>query len=92
MNNHDELMGMYTYKAKEFIIKWHVVPSVHLTDIVRSVMMHRDGVQTGGHFVTAICNNDLYEAVGRADSTCLQYIRLIVSAFLYAHINNVEHV
>jgi hypothetical protein len=92
MDNYDELRDAYTQKAKEIISNWHVEPELHLTDIVRSVMMHRDGVLTGGDFVRAVCNNDLYAAINRADTTCLRYLNIIVSAFLHARINTVQYV
>ena len=92
MDNYDEVTAAYTAKAKEHITSFYATPTVHLIDIVRSVMMHRDGIQTGGHFVTAVCNNDLREAVGRADATCRNHLDIIASAYLYAHVNTVHHV
>jgi hypothetical protein len=93
MDNYDELLAEYTRKAKEVITNWRVPLTVHLVDIVRSVMMHRDGVQTGGHFVRAVCSNDLFAAIERADATCREHLNIIVSAYLHARINNtVQHV
>lgn len=92
MDNYDELMAEYTNKAKEVITNWRATPTIHLVDIVRSVMMHRDGIQTGGDFVRAVCNNDLYASINRADSTCREHLNIIVSAFLHARINTVQYV
>lgn len=92
MDNYDEVLAAYTAKAKEFIINYRVAPTVHLIDIVRSVMMHRDGIQTGGHFVQAVCSNNLYGAIERADTMCRQHLNIIVAAYLYAHVNTVHHV
>ena len=92
MDNYSELFKAYTQRATDYADEWQVDPSIHLVDIIRSVMMHRDGVQLGGHFVTAVCNNDLRGAIDRADSTCRQYLNVIASAYLHAHINVEYHV
>lgn len=92
MDNYHELLAEYTKTANEVIRNWNVEPTLHLTDIVRSVMMHRDGVMTGGDFVKAVCNNDLYAAINRADTTCRQHLIIIVSAFLHARINTDQYV
>ena len=92
MDNYDELRDAYTQKAIEVIKNWHVEPSLHLTDIVRSVMMHRDNVLTGGDFVRAVCNNDLYAAINHGDTTCRQHLTIIVSACLHARINTEQYV
>ena len=52
--------------------------SNHLIDIATSVMLHRDDKRKGGHFVTAICNNDLQEAIGRADNEMINYLKVLV--------------
>jgi hypothetical protein len=92
MDNYNELLAEYNNKAIDVIENWGAVPTLHLTDIVRSVMMHRDGVLTGGDFVRAVCNNDLYAAINRADATCRQHLNIIVSAFLHARINTDQYV
>lgn len=92
MNNVDPIMKAYTKKAEEIINNWKVEPTVHLIDVVRSVMLHRDNVQPGGHFARAVCANDLFEAINRADATCRQYLNVIVSAHRYGHVNKMEYV
>jgi hypothetical protein len=42
-----------------------------------SIMMHRDGVMSGGGFVEAVCDNKLVEAVSRADMDNLRVIKLL---------------
>lgn len=93
MSNYSEIFQAYTQRAAEFADEWKINdPSIHLLDIIRSVMLHRDGVQTGGHFVTAVCNNDLHSAIGRADVTCREYLHIIVAAYMNAHVNIEQHV
>jgi hypothetical protein len=70
----------YEKAAKQHAASWNEVVSNHIIDIMISVMMHRDGVQTGGGFVTAVCNNDLVNAIGRADSECIKHLKLITLA------------
>ena len=62
--------------------------SDHVLMVIISVMMTRDKVQMGGHFVNAVCNNDLAEAVGRADSEIINHLKIIVTAYKHAHIKN----
>lgn len=50
--------------------------SIHIVNVMISVMMHRDGYQRGGSFVEAICDNKLDEACSRADDDCIKYLRL----------------
>lgn len=93
MINYSEIFQAYTQRAAEFADEWKINdPSIHLLDIIRSVMMHRDGIQIGGHFVTAVCDNDLRGALGRADSTCREHLNIIVSAYMNAHVNIEQHV
>ena len=92
MDNYDELITKYTNKAINIIENWNAFPTIHLVDIVRSVMMHRDNALDGGDFVQAVCANDLYAAINRADEECLKHLNIIVSAFLYGRINSEQHV
>lgn len=85
-------MQTYTQRASDFADEWKVDPTTHLVEIIRSVMMHRDGILTGGHFVQAVCKNDLRNTVDRADATCRQHLNIIVAAYLNAHVNIEEHV
>jgi len=50
----------------------------HIERIGASVMMTRDKVLSGGSFAQAVINNDLADAVGRADSTCINHLKFFV--------------
>jgi len=50
----------------------------HITNIAASVMMDRDNVIPGGGFVRAINENNLRDAVGRADAQCINYLKFFV--------------
>lgn len=67
----------YYKKARQFASQHQVTVSEHIIDVMASVMMTRDGFQMGGSFVTAVVNNKLYEAIGRADNDCLNNIKII---------------
>jgi hypothetical protein len=49
----------------------------HINDVMISIMYTRDKIQIGGSFVEAVCNNNLHDAISRADKTCTEYIRLL---------------
>lgn len=67
--------------------KRHLVESPHIINIIMSVMCTRDGVgYPGGSFVQAVVDNDLLNAVARADSECIKNIRVIVSANQFCHV------
>ena len=76
---------MYLHEATQYAHKWNVNDD-HVIRIIKSVMFHRDGILNGGSFVEAVVNNNLYEAVSRADSTCLKYLNVIVSAKMFCHV------
>jgi hypothetical protein len=50
----------------------------HITNIGASVMMDRDGVIPGGGFARAINANNLREAIEKADSDCVNYLKYFV--------------
>ncbi len=72
-----DIREKYRERAIRFTREWREDVSEHIIDIIVSVMMHRDGVQNGGGFVNAICNNDLIAAITRADNECIKHIKLI---------------
>jgi hypothetical protein len=75
--------------ARDFVTKYETNVSEHIIDIIVSVMVTRDGVgPMGGSFVQAIVDNDLFEAVSRADQDCLKNIRIIVAAKRYCHLKS----
>lgn len=75
----EEINSMYYNAAKEFAGNYKVT-SNHICSIIKLVMLHRDGYINGGGFVTAVVNNDLYSAVGRADEECYANLKVIVAA------------
>lgn len=76
----------YENAARKHAASWNEVVSNHIIDIMISVMMHRDGVQTGGGFVTSVCDNDLIGAISRADNECIKHLKLISLAKVNAFV------
>ena len=80
-----EVYKKYYETAKNYLIEFDNITELHIIDIVTSVLMTRDGVgYPGGSFVRAVVENNLYEAITRADATCLRYLPAIVSAKMWA--------
>lgn len=71
----------YREAAEEFAKKWEMNVSDHIIDIIKSVMMMRDGIVDGGSFVKAVCNNNLVDAVVRADLDCLANLKIITLSY-----------
>jgi hypothetical protein len=65
--------------AEQFLKGWDVDDATAIR-MVSNIMMHRDGVWQGGGFVEALCDNDLYAAITRADNTSLKFLKLYVLA------------
>ena len=69
-------------RAIEFANEWKSeFPEVtsHNIDIMVSIMCTRDkSSYAGGGFVEAVCANDLYQAISRADSSNLKVLKLLV--------------
>jgi hypothetical protein len=86
MNLHE----IYQKKATEFAKSYGEEPSSHIIDVMVSAMMTRDKIQQGGSFVEAVVNNDLANAVSRADSEVIKNLRIIVLAFRFAHLPTTE--
>lgn len=82
MNIHE----IYQSKAIEFAKSYGETPSDHIIQVMASAMMTRDKIQQGGSFVEAVVNNDLANAVSRADSEVQKNLRIIVLAFRFAHL------
>lgn len=57
----------------------------HIEELATSVVLTRDEKLMGGSFVKAVVNNDLQEAINRADSTSLKAIKLLVLVKLWCH-------
>lgn len=83
---HEELRKKYETRAIEFAKEWQEEVSDHIIDVIISVMFTRDKVQDGGSFVQSVCNNDLYQAVTRADMDCIKHLKLITLAKYNCHI------
>lgn len=81
-----DVYTQYQKAAKSYADKFGITDN-HIIDIITSVMMTRDRVgPLGGSFVQAVVHNNLFEAVSRADSECIKYIREIVSACQWARV------
>ena len=66
-------------KTRSFIIgELTLEQENHVINIAKSVMSTRDKVMVGGSFVQAIVDNDLYNAISRADVTCSRAIKFFV--------------
>jgi hypothetical protein len=59
----------------------------HVAGIAASVMMTRDNFLRGGSFVQSIVDNDLEQAVNRADDVCIRAIKFFVYVKNYKHLN-----
>lgn len=81
-----ELEEKYIAAATDYATKWNS-PDPHVIRIIQSVMMHRDDVLRGGGFVEAVVNNQLLQAVSRADQTCYANLKVIVSAREYCYVD-----
>jgi hypothetical protein len=84
--NYAELREKYQQRAIKFAEEWKEEVSDHIIDVIVSVMFTRDKIQEGGSFVQSVCNNDLYQAVSRADSDCIKHLKLITLAKYNCHI------
>lgn len=95
MENWDQTLSKYTEAVKKFAVDYkdsadHPADqqvSDHIIDVMVSVCMTRDGIRNGGSFVQAVVNNNLLEAISRADKEVLRKLRIITLAKHYCHIN-----
>lgn len=71
-------VAMYKAAAQKWAAMY-IVDNQHAIDIAASVLMTRDGVLQGGSFVQAIIDNNLREAIGRADDVCINYLKFFVA-------------
>ena len=83
----DEIREKYRMAAVHFANRYDVQVSEHIIDVMISTMMTKDSVLHGGSFVQAVVNNDLRDAISRADTECLKHLRIIT---LCANFCNVE--
>lgn len=54
---------------------------IHIIQLAASVMLNRDEIRPGGHFVKAICDNNLRDSVNRADLTAIKGIKFFVYCY-----------
>ena len=82
-----DIVNQYQKAAEEFALEYGV-SNPHIARIIASVMMTRDGKGLqGGSFVQAVVDNDLFEAISRADDVCYQNLKVIVAANFYSYLN-----
>jgi len=84
--NYTELRQKYEQRAIEFANEWQEEVSDHIIDVIVSVMFTRDKVQDGGSFVQSVCNNNLYQAICKADNDCIKHLKLITLSYYNCHI------
>jgi hypothetical protein len=73
--------------AKEWESEFPIVTD-HNIDIMVSIMCTRDkSSYAGGGFVEAICDNNLYQAISRADSSNLKVLKLLALCHRNCYIN-----
>lgn len=52
--------------------------SIHIINIMTSIMMTRDNVLSGGSFVKSVVDNKLYETINNADRECYEHLKLLL--------------
>ena len=82
-----DIRDQYEKAAIAFAAAWRAEVSEHNIDIMISIMMHRDKVKPGGGFVESVCNNNLIEAVTKADSDNLRVLKLLALTYKNCYIN-----
>jgi hypothetical protein len=85
--NYQDLRETYKKSVLKFVEGWKAELTDHQVDVMISVMLHRDKIQMGGSFVEAVANNDLYDAISRADNENLNNLKLITLCFKNNHIH-----
>jgi len=86
--NWAETRNKYRMAAVHFANRYNEQVSEHIIDVMISTMMTKDSVLHGGSFVQAVVNNDLKDAISRADTECLKHLRIIT---LCANFCNVQY-
>lgn len=71
------IIEKYRAASKEYAAQWNITND-HVINVGSSILMTRDNVLQGGGFVQAVVNNDLREAIGRADDVCINHLRFFV--------------
>lgn len=80
-----DIREKYRERAIQFANEWKLqfpIVTEHNIDMIVSIMATRDKTSyPGGGFVEAICANDLFGAVTRADSSNIKVIKLLALAY-----------
>lgn len=84
--NYPEFREIYKKSVLEFIKGWNADLTDHQIDTMISVMLHRDKIMLGGGFVEAVCNNDLYGAISKADVDNIKNLKLVALCYRNNHI------
>lgn len=71
------IIEKYRAAAKKYAAQWKITDE-HVISVAASILMTRDSILPGGSFVHAVVNNNLNEAINRADDTCIQHMRFFV--------------
>ena len=84
-----EIREQYRERAIQFVKEWGENVSEHIIDIMVSIMCTRDkSSYPGGGFVQAIVDNNLYQALSRADMDCRNNIYLLTMCKANCHLND----
>ena len=77
-------------RATKFAKEWNCENvSDHILDIMVSIMCTRDkSSYAGGSFVQAICDNNLRQCVDRADSDCINHLKLLSLTHSFCHVES----
>ena len=67
----------YHDKVRSFTAGYNLDLSDHIINVCASIMMTRDKFLQGGSFVSAFVDNNLIEAVNRADDECIKHFRIM---------------
>ena len=86
-----DIREQYRERAIQFANEWKSeFPDVteHNIDMMVSIMCTRDkSSYAGGGFVEAVCENNLYQAISRADSSNLKVLKLLTLCHRNCYIN-----
>jgi hypothetical protein len=73
-----EKVALYKSAAQRWAAMYKVEDK-HAIEVAASVLMTRDKVLQGGSFAQAIVDNNLREAINRADDTCIKYLKFFTN-------------
>jgi len=82
-----DIREQYRERAIQFVKEWNENVSEHIIDIMVSIMATRDkSSYAGGGFVQSIIDNNLYQAVSRADNDCIKHLKLLTLCNANCHL------